>query len=137
MSTKKVVVSVETTTETSATVSIDGVEYALVDAQDLELRDALWLAKAGRDIQEAGEDLSDEHIERLSRVLDRMVRVVLPTLKDEVFAKLKSKHKLAIAGAFTEAAGEGGAEPRPSGIPSSPGSSDSTAAPEPTGSTAQ
>ena len=137
MSTKRTVVSVTTATETTATISIDGAEYDLVDAQDLDLKDALWLAKAGREIKAAAEEeLSDAAIERLDQVLDRMVRVVLPTLPDEVFAKLRSKHKLAITEAFTGAAGVGGAEPRPNGTPSSPGSSASTEAPEPTGSAA-
>lgn len=135
MSGKRVAVSVSTETDDRMVVAIDGVEYELVDAEDLELKDALWLAKAGLQIQQAaGGDYSDDDIERLSGVLDRMVHAVLPSVPADVFAKLKSRHKLAIAGAFTEAAAPSGGATRRPGTEPSPESSASTADPEPSGS---
>jgi hypothetical protein len=135
MSEKRVAVSVSTANEVEQYVEIDGARYLMVGAEDLELRDILWLAKAGKQIQQAaGGDYSEEDIGRIEETLDRMIKTILPDLPFEVFARLKTRHKMAIVSAFTVAAAPSGEAPRPTGTEGSPDSSGSTAEAAPSGS---
>lgn len=108
---------------------IDGTSYQLATPEDLELRQSLWLAKAGKRVQALMEgEHSDAELDELQALLDRMTRTVVLKLPAEVFARLRDTQKLAIAGAFTDAVSLSGDGSRRSGQTSSPDSNGSTEA---------
>lgn len=124
-------------TETEETVEIDGKSYGFVGAQVLDFKDALWLARAARKIQQAqdsDEAPSDAEMDERVEMLDRGVRLAIPELPDDVFRKLRGGQKLAIFQAFTRAAEQSGDATRQRPTDSSPDSSASTEAPAASGS---
>ena len=120
-------------------VDIDGRAYDLATAEDMTLRDQMWLGRAGKQIKDSmtgspADAITDEQLGEIEDLMNRVVRMALPSLPNEVFARLRDRHKIALAMAFMSAAGLAG-ETRQSATPSSPGSSDSMEGAETTGST--
>jgi len=135
---KKIAAVISTEQAERQYITVDGVDYEMVGAEDLELRDSMWLMRAGKKLSGmASEDATDEDVQALDDLLDRMVHTILPSLPEEIHGRLRARHKLSIAMAFTTAADLGGMGSRQTGTPDSPDSSASTEAPAPTGSDAQ
>jgi hypothetical protein len=114
-------------------IAIDRKLYELAAPQDFELREYMWLSEQGRRIQDLGQgSYEGGKFKQLEYLLDKILcKIVRTRLPRRVMRRLTSAQKLAIVGAFTEAAGIKGETERPKapdGTSSSPGSSGSTAA---------
>jgi len=129
-------------------VRIDGVEYPLLAAEDLKLRDALWLEKTSPRISKLSmqvqeEDCPEEVAEQLAELVLRVSDIILAEVPPPVRARLTDMQKLAVIQAYMEGLAEEkekAAAPFPAaasgaetGSPSSPGSSDSTVGAAPSG----
>jgi hypothetical protein len=124
--TESVALSISTAPPKRERISIDGVVYELATVDDLELRESLRLADAGRKIgKHVRGEYSEEGAEQMQALLDQVSRRVVIGLTDEVFGKLRHSHKLAIVQAFSDAAGWAGGPQQTETSP--PDSSASTA----------
>ena len=130
--TKDLALSISTAAPKRKRISIDDAEYELATTDDLELKESLVLGQAGKRVQKCMQgEISDAGVEEIQTLLDQVVRRVVIALPEEVFAKLRSVHKVAIMEAFNEAARPGEASQQTPTSP--PDSSDSTADPPASG----
>ena len=130
--TKDLALSISTAAPKRKRISIDDAEYELATTDDLELKESLMLGQAGKRVQKCmSGEITDTGVEEIQTLLDKVVRRVVIGLPDEVFAKLRDGHKIAIMEAFNKAARPGEASQQTSTSP--PDSSDSTADPPASG----
>lgn len=122
-------------------IRIDGIRYEMLSPDELSLADSHRFALWARRIEElqAGEaDIDDE----LGEIVAQIVRLVMPGLPDDVFAKLSEENRLAVTQVFTglllrkrlgvaeaTARAMGEAQKLATGAKSSPGSSGFSAEP--------
>lgn len=86
-----------------ATVTISGTPYDLVNAAELSVVDYQRVSKWGRRVQElmdGAEDLSDEQVDEMRSLLDRLCRLILRA-PAEIHEKLNVNQRLAVTHAFT------------------------------------
>lgn len=104
-------------------VVIDGTKFIMVDREDWGLRESAQFAVLQRRFKEVNDrpGFDEVKMKELASVVDDMIKAVLPTMKDDVLAKLKDRHKLAIINAFN-----GGAS-RPAPTPEAPVKKEATA----------
>lgn len=105
-------VLLELTTEAPdrATVKIDGKEYEFRCREDLGLKEDAQFRRLAKDFAEAEPTLDWE---KMSGLLESMVRIVVIGMPDEVLAKLNDIKRLKIVEAFRKEV----AAPRPASSP--------------------
>lgn len=120
----------------------EGELYELATADDLSLRDQQWLHTRGQrimDLLEKKGRLTKNESDELELAIDRLLGIAVPSLPDEVKARLSVLQKTKLMEAFTQASPElakVAAEVRSStGASSSPAFSDSTEGTQTGGST--
>jgi len=95
------ILELSTLTERS-TVTIDGKAYELINPEGLSIVDTNRVGKWGMRVQELYRDLenrSEEEIQELASLLDRLCRLLLPA-PDEVHARLTDNQRLSVATVF-------------------------------------
>lgn len=109
-------------------ISIDKRGYDVMRPDDFGIRELLKLHKLRDQVARvqatAPEDLTEAALEEMADALDTMVRMIMPDLPAEVFAKLYDTQKLQIVAAFSTLVGWNGA-PRPGMASPSTGASGS------------
>lgn len=116
------------------TISIDGVQYPLADAGSFSTLEASIMRRRGKLISDraARDDLSEAEAQEADEALDAIFTMIAPAIPAPVAAKLNMGQKVQIIEAFSsrreELAAPGMADSTPASLPSSGGSSVSTAA---------
>lgn len=85
------------------TVMIDGASYGLVNSGELSILDFHRIGYQGRNVENLmaqQEDLNDEQVEAVRRLLDSMCKVLL-LAPVEIHARLSDNQRLQIVQAFT------------------------------------
>lgn len=86
------------------TISIDKEDYLLMRPEDFGLRESVRIDRLRHelhDVMSRPENLSDEDVLTVAGALDDLVRMILPDVPLEVFAKLRDGQKLRIVEAFS------------------------------------
>ena len=103
--TRKPLLSLETFQQQTYTVEIDGKAYPFIGKRDVGFRTWARLTQLYQRVQ-ALEDVTDENDDRweeLDAAVREMVRIVVPSLPDDVLDRLNPFQQLQIVQAFTEA----------------------------------
>jgi hypothetical protein len=86
------------------TISIDKQDYSLMRPEDFGLRESVRLERLRKTVaavmNQTGE-IADDEVLAMADALDELVRMVLPSLPDDVFGKLRDGQKLKIVEAFS------------------------------------
>lgn len=92
-------------------VIIDGNAFDMQDPEHMELKEFLRIANTGKKISELllRDDITDEDEKKLEKLVDDIVRELLPEVPAELHAKLNDIQKLAIMNFFSRAAKDTGA----------------------------
>lgn len=83
------------------TVSIDGVIYEILSADEMSVIESHRFGLTGKRIEALAEVEGAEAEEELAALVDHVARKVLVDVPDEVFAKLSGSHKWAVVDVFT------------------------------------
>lgn len=115
-------------------IRIDDVDYQLADVSRMTVTEQVRLkrqSKRASELFDSDEELTDEQLEELEKLIDSQFLSVAPSVPDEVAAKLGDWNKMRVVNAFFRAehgrlSGEDGSEGSESGAEQSPDSSAST-----------
>lgn len=101
----------ELNTQDRPVISIDKRDYPVMLREDFGLLDLIKLGRLYSTVADVQtkEEPALEDVERLKRALDAFVRLVLPDVEPDVYARLRDGQKLRIVEAFTGLAGGIGA----------------------------
>jgi len=85
-------------------IQIDGATYYLRDSDELTLGEQIRLGNIGKryeGLADSLDALDDAEVAALSEQIDWATRTALHGVPDEVFARLRDSHKMAIVSAFS------------------------------------
>lgn len=86
-------------------ISIDKRDYPVMLREDFGLLDLLHIDRMAHIVNEvrgkAVDQVTEAEVERMGEALDHFVRLVMPDVPPEVFARLRDGQKLRIVEAFT------------------------------------
>jgi len=99
---KKVLTSIDTSPERQY-IEIDGKSYGVITGMELELKHLAILQKVQTRLNLGLDDESEEGMQELSVMLDKMVRIILYDAPDAIHKKLKDFHRMEIVRSFTVA----------------------------------
>lgn len=117
------ILTLETLIKARAKIIIDGVEHELVAVEEFGLKEIAQIQRLGKDIMSKANrlaELTEEEADALDRGLDDLVKKILPTITEEILARLGFKKKIAVIQAFTttvQAAPQAGTETKESAAP--------------------
>jgi len=81
-------------------IKIDGILYDLILPTDLELKEALWLERAGKQIEQLADKLRENYenvsASALQKVLDKFASILLAEVPKEIRAKLTDIQKFSV-----------------------------------------
>lgn len=85
------------------TITIDGVAYELADAGAFSTLESSRMRTLGRRVAALGgkDDLTEDEARECDAAIDAIFRLIAASVPDEVVARLRSSHKLAVIEAFT------------------------------------
>ena len=88
-------------------VDIDGAKYELIPQQQMGTKEQLRIGRLASSVQDIRdiEDITDELIDKLLDMSREIVRTVMPTLPEEVLAKLNDYDMQSIMLVFTQLSG--------------------------------
>jgi len=122
-------------------IRIDDVDYPLADVSRMTVTEQVRLkrmSKRAAELFDSDDELNDQQLEELEKLIESQFASVAPSVPDEVSAKLGDWNKMRVVNAFFRAehgrlSGEDGSEGSESGAEQSPGSSASMEDPRATG----
>jgi len=102
------ILNIDTLTPDRLRINIDGREYELVDRDDLGLEEIVKLNKLSTDITRLQnlDEFTPEDARELSMHLEALCRLLILDCPEEVHARMKDRHRVALFQAFDTAVGE-------------------------------